>query len=171
MLRKHVARFENQWDQFLYGVQWAYRNTPHNTTGEKPSSLLFGIDLHAPSEAALTPISSFSPVGLEDYREKLTLSLLFARELAACSIQSEQQKSKFVYDKRHLVLNKEYKVGDWVLVKFPHEETGAQRKLSRPWHGPYRVVQCQVPRPQDGQIHVHQTRVTVYPKEFPAGYY
>ena len=171
MLRKHVARFENQWDQFLYGVQWAYRNTPHNTTGEKPSSLLFGIDLHAPSEAALTPISSFSPVGLEDYREKMTLSLLSTRELAACSIQSEQQKSKSAYDKRHLVSNKEYKVGDWVLVKFPHEETGAQGKLSRPWHGPYRVVQCQVPRPQDGQIHVHQTRVTVCPKEFPAGYY
>ena len=40
-------------------------------------------------------------------------------------------------------------------------------------------MQCQVPnvtvvkvyRPQDGQIHVHQTRVTVCPKEFPAGYY
>ena len=52
-------------------------------------------------------------MGLEDYREKLTLSLLSARELAACSIQSEQQKSKSVCDKRHLVSNKEYKVGDW----------------------------------------------------------
>jgi len=35
MLRKHVARFGNQWDQFLYGVQWAYHNAPNNTTGEK----------------------------------------------------------------------------------------------------------------------------------------
>ena len=59
MLRKHMARFGNQWDQFLYGVQWAY----HNTTGEKPSFLLFGTDLRTPSEAALSPPSSLSPVG------------------------------------------------------------------------------------------------------------
>jgi len=40
-------------------------------------------------------------------------------------------------------------------------------------------VKCQLPnvtvmkvyKPQEGQIHVHQTRVTPCPKEFPAGYY
>ena len=32
------------------------------------------------------------------------------------------------------------KIGNWVLVRFPSEETGHQRKLSRPWHGPYRVT-------------------------------
>ena len=26
MLRKHAARFGNQWDRFLPGVLWAYRN-------------------------------------------------------------------------------------------------------------------------------------------------
>ena len=179
MLRKHVARFGNQWDQFLYGVQWAYRNTPHNTTGEKPSFLLFGTDLRSPSEAALSPSSSMSPVGLKDYREQLVLSLSSARELAACTIQAEQQKSKVRYDRNHQVSNQQYQVGDWVLVRFPHEETGAHRKLSRPWHGPYRVVQCRVPditvvkvyKPQESQINVHQTRVTLCPKEFPAGYY
>jgi len=179
MLRKHVARFGNQWDQFLYGVQWAYRNTPHNTTGEKPSFLLFGVDLRAPSEAALAPLSRVSSVSTEDYRENLTLSLSSARELAACSIQAEQQKSKTRYDESHHVSTKQYQVGDWVLVRFPHEETGAQRKLSRPWHGPCRVVECKTPditvvkvyKPQDGQIHVHQTRVTLCPKQFPAGYY
>ena len=179
MLRKHVARFGNHRDQFLYGVQWAYRNTPHNTTGEKPSFLLFGTDLRTPSEAALSPPSSLSPVGLEDYRENLVLSLSSAKELAAQSIRAEQQKSKVHYDRNHHACDKQYQVGDWVLVRFPHKETGAQRKLSRPWHGPYRVVQCRIPditvvkvyKPQDGQINVHQTRVSLCPKEFPAGYY
>ena len=41
MLRKHAARFGNQWDTYLSGVLWAYRNTPHTSTGEKPSFLLF----------------------------------------------------------------------------------------------------------------------------------
>jgi len=44
MLRKRAAQFGSQWDKQLSGVLWAYRNTPHETTGEKPSFLLFGWD-------------------------------------------------------------------------------------------------------------------------------
>ena len=51
MLRKHAAKLGNQWDSYLFGVLWAYRNTPHTSTGEKPSFLLFGVDLRTPTEA------------------------------------------------------------------------------------------------------------------------
>ena len=44
LLRKHAARFGTDWDKYLSGVLWAYRNTPHESTGENPSFLLFGID-------------------------------------------------------------------------------------------------------------------------------
>ena len=27
-------------------------------------------------------------------------------------------------------------IGDWVLVYFAQDETGKNRKLSQPWHGP-----------------------------------
>ena len=65
------------------------------------------------------------------------------------------------------------------MVRFAHEETGKQRKLSQPWHGPFRVVSCDNPDltvvkiyfPQDGSIRIHQTRVTPCPDDFPAGYY
>jgi transposase InsO family protein len=30
MLRKHATKFGPQWDQFLPGVLWAYRNVPHS---------------------------------------------------------------------------------------------------------------------------------------------
>ena len=55
MLRKHAAKFGMQWDQYIRGVVWAYRNTPHSSTGEKLSFLLFGFDCHSPSEAAFVP--------------------------------------------------------------------------------------------------------------------
>ena len=42
--------FGNQWDRYLSGVLWAYRNTPHESTGEKPSFLLFGIGCRTPAE-------------------------------------------------------------------------------------------------------------------------
>ena len=72
-----------------------------------------------------------------------------------------------------------YQVGDWILIRFPQDETGIMRKLSRPWHGPYRVVDKRDPditavkvyAPQDGQIQVHQSRVVHCPCELPAGFY
>lgn len=41
MSPKRAAQFGAQWDRSLAGVLWAYQNTPHESTGEKP--LLVGI--------------------------------------------------------------------------------------------------------------------------------
>ena len=79
MLRKHAVKFGPQWDKFLPGVLWAYRNTPHEATKEKPSFLMFGLDLRTPTEAALLPASPLEPTDVEDYREELILSLSSAR--------------------------------------------------------------------------------------------
>ena len=49
MLRKHADKFGMQWDQYLPGLLWACRNTPHESAGEKPSFLLFGIDCRTPT--------------------------------------------------------------------------------------------------------------------------
>lgn len=61
MLRKHAAKYGVQWDTYLHGVLWAYRNTPHESTGEKPSFLLCGHDCRSPTEAALFPPSRMDP--------------------------------------------------------------------------------------------------------------
>ena len=122
MLRKHAQQFGFQWDRFLYGVQWAYRNTPHSTTGEKPSFLLFGTDLRAPSEAALCSPTPMYHLELEDYRNELILLLSSARELAAASIQKVQQKYKKNYDSKSS--SRSYQEGEWILIRFPQEETG-----------------------------------------------
>jgi hypothetical protein len=59
-------------------------------------------------------------------------------------------------------------------VRFPKEESGRQRKLSRPWHGYYWIISQDDPDltesvfPDDGSI---QSRVTKCPSKFPAGYY
>ena len=82
MLRKHASRFGNQWDCYLSSVLWAYRNTPHESTGEKPSMLLFGLNLRSPTEAAYLNPSKVVPSTVEDYKEKTMLSLSSARQLA-----------------------------------------------------------------------------------------
>ena len=115
------------------------------------------------------PPTTVEPADLNDYREKLMLTLSSARELAAEPISSAQKKYKKNYDRRSRVTS--YKLGVWVLIQFPHGESGGSRKLSRPRHGPFVVTAVKVYAPQDGPIRVHQSRVTCCPPEFPAGYY
>ena len=66
-----------------------------------------------------------------------------------------------------------------MLVRFPHEESGKNRKLSKPWHGLYRIVQKNNPDvtvvsvhfPESGSIQVHQSRVCPCPPKWPTGFY
>ena len=177
MLRKHAADYGPQWDRYLPGVLWAYRNTPHESTGEKPSYLLFGMDCRSPSQAALLPPTQGHMSNVVDYREELTLMLAQARQLAVEAIQKAQRKYKKQYDRKTSSLP--IRVGEWVLVKFPHDETGRYRKLSRPWHGPYRVLSlsdtgatlAKVYFPEEDQLYVHLSRVKPCPIAFPCGFY
>ena len=88
MLRKQAATYGMQWDKFLSGTVWAYRNTPHEATGEKPSFLLFCIDCRTPSEATLLPPTQSAEVEeFSDYRQELVVSLSSARSEALKSIR------------------------------------------------------------------------------------
>ena len=130
MLRKHAATFGNQWDHNLPGLLWAYSNTPHESTGEKPSFLLYRLDCRSPTQAALHPPHLINPTNVSDYWQELVLSLATARKLAAENIQKVQRKYKTQYDKKAKIAD--YHVGDWVMVHFLQDESGALRKLSRP---------------------------------------
>lgn len=90
---------------------WAYRNTPHNSTGEKPSFLLFGIDCRSPSEAAYLNPTDIYPGDIDDYREELQASVTSARKLAVTAIQKAQKKQKTVYDRRINFKESSFKIG------------------------------------------------------------
>lgn len=137
LLRKHTARFGPQWDHHLPAVLWAYRNSPDESTGEKPSFLLLGVDLCS-TEAAPFPPHPIEPTTIEDYREELITTLFSARELATKKIQLSQNKSRKLYDQK--ARQDELSGEDWVLVRFPQKESGKNRKLSKLWHGPYCIV-------------------------------
>ena len=111
---------------------------PHEATQEKPLFLLFGVDCKSPIEATLLPPETLEPADVSDYREDLVLSLSTACTLAANSIKKTQRCYKAQYDKKTRPVN--HRIRDWVLVRFPYEESGNQRKVSRSWHGPYHVT-------------------------------
>ena len=161
LLWKHAAQFGTNWNKYLSGVLWATRNTPHESTGEKPLFLLFGIDCWGATEAALLPTNPIEPVEVNTYREEVIKNLSSAHKLAVKSLQEIQKKSKVQYDVK--ATDRLYIVGDWILVKFSKEESGRNWKLSQPWHGPYRVISWDDPdltiskvyQPQDGTTQIH----------------
>ena len=130
MMQKQAAKFGSQWDTYLPGALWAYHNMPHSSTGEKSSYLLFGFDCRSPTKAALVPTTSRQLVDISDYREQLVEMLSSARTMAAKANREAQHKYKHQYDK--VATNPRCKVGDWVFVYFPSEETGKLHKLSQP---------------------------------------
>ena len=93
------------------------------------------------------------------------------------NIAKAQGRYKHYYDKN--TVQHDYRTGDWVFIRFPAVETNRNRKLSHPWHGPYRILHRRDPDitaakvyfPEDGQLQVHQQRVTKCPPELIAGYY
>ena len=97
--------------------------------------------------------------------------------MAVASVKEAQKNYKKQYDKKSTVID--YKLGDWVFVHFPEEETGKKRKVSRPWYGPFRVVARRDPNltvtkvyfPEDTPIEIHQLRVCPSPNALPAGFY
>ena len=105
------------------------------------------------------------------------LSLGSARQLATQTIREAQRRYKTHYDRSAQEVH--VRVGVWVLVYFPQDESGRNRKLSKPWHGPYRITSREDPTvvctkvyfPQHGEIRVHQSRICPCPAEFPAGYF
>jgi len=122
-----------------------------------------------PTESNLTDVT--------DYREQVTRALSTARSTAVKNIQKAQKRYKLQYDCKATSLN--LQLGNWVLVRFPAEESGKNHKLSRPWHSPYRVTAVNNPDvtvakvyfPPDKQITIHQSRVKYCPAAFPAGFY
>ena len=126
------------------------------------------MDCRTPPDVKLLSPSPLLPADNCGYREELSLSLQSGRQNAA---------QNWKYDSRVTPTN--YVIGDWVLVKFPAEEPGRIRKLSRPWHGPYHITSVRGPdvnvvkvyHTQDDGIQVYQSRVKYCPPNFPAGFY
>jgi len=81
---------------------------------------MFGVDLITPTKAALLPPTPLESGDNDDYKEEVVLSLSSAWKLAAESILRAQQKYRIAYDR--MAMEKDYRVGDWVLVSFPQEE-------------------------------------------------
>ena len=106
-----------------------YPPTPHESTKEKPSFLLFGVNLQSPNKAAFLSPFKLEPTSIEGYQEELMQTLTSACTLAAENIRVAQTKYKKYHDKHAKPVS--HSIAEWILIRFPQDETGKRCRLSR----------------------------------------
>ena len=124
-------------------------------------------------ESALSIKRTPYQVDIDDYKSELVFNLAEAWQSAREHIQKSQRRQKKNYDKH--VKARAIRIGDRVMVLMPQEQTGKNRKLQRPYFGPYRVLETHpngatvvpVDRPKDPSIRVNLDRVTLCYPELP----
>ncbi|CAF4715103.1 unnamed protein product [Rotaria sp. Silwood2] len=111
-LAKLQDRENNNWDEFLSPVVFAYNTGIHATTNYSPFQLQFGCEPRLPVDEPLTSFTFNKP---NDYYDQLKKNLFIIRRQAREHIVSRQQQYKTYYDQQRS--DPHYALNDLVLIK------------------------------------------------------
>ena len=145
MLSTYVAENQDDWDEYLQAVMFAYRRSLHETTQDTPFFLMFGREAVAPSDVAHgIRLRTDGPVDIIEWRTRLLSTIRDAQNKAREAIQFKQHQQKQEYDDRHR--NEEFEPGEQVMLFNPAIKKGLSTKLSKQWTGPYRILERTAPQ-------------------------
>ena len=134
MLRRSGSDLKD-WDKSLKYLLFAYRSTPHCTTGYAPFTLLFGRDVRGPldilHEAWLQ--GDCEQASVHEWLNSVQAQISDISVLVGNKETVAKAKMKAQYDRSACV--KEFAKGDLVLVWKP----GLHAKMGASWDGPYVV--------------------------------
>lgn len=138
-LSHYVNKEQTDWDTWVPFALFAYRSTPHSTTGFSPFLMVHGREPELPSELKFNEERSI-PVNYskDDYVEDVARRLTAVFQLARENIIKRKDKSKTYYDKKSLL--KSFSPDELILVHDDTVKRGRFKKLKRPWIGPYKVL-------------------------------
>eukprot|EP00795_Rhopilema_esculentum_P013630 gene13630-biopygen3615 len=119
-------------------ILFAYRVSPHASTGESPFYLLYGREPRLPVDAALLSPSAHLSSSVAEHRARILTNLENAQRIVSSKTQLAQQKMKEYYDRSSKPVL--YDIGDKVWVFTPKNKKGLSKKLLHNYHGPYRIV-------------------------------
>lgn len=139
MLRSYVAPDQKDWDEKLPAIMFSYRSAVHESIGCSPAEALQVRKLRLPIDVLCTsmvPDFKSKSLGLDDIIEKMRLTRTNIRTQAEKSLKTRQRQ----YDKGKKRSTQHIEHGDRVYWKKPITKKGLSPKLSKIWHGPYKVL-------------------------------
>jgi hypothetical protein len=138
MLRAFTSARQEDWDEHLYHVEYAYNDSIHPATGLTPFYLDLGYHPRAPGDLLsrpLDPNDGASRVG-EEFRSRMESLLVRATD----GIVEAQERTARIADKRRR--NVEYKEGEKVLLSSENlrlDNFGPSLKLQPRFLGPFPI--------------------------------
>ncbi|XP_072033312.1 uncharacterized protein [Amphiura filiformis] len=137
-LRKMCEERPRDWDRYINALLFAYRETPHASTGFSPFDLLYGRSVRGP----LGMLKEFWTGQIEEPETKTTFEYVLdlqdrlqkTCDLAREEMKKSQGKYKMYYDRKAKA--RKFDVGDEVLLLRPTDHN----KLLLHWKGPFPVV-------------------------------
>jgi hypothetical protein len=139
MLRAYVGYKQDDWDRYLFAVEFAYNNSEQASTGLTPMKIATGQDPNTPASLLNMPTAS-AVQSTEDFLLQLQNATRVAMDNMA--IAQDYQAQYADRTRREEI----FKVGDQVLLSSQHINTAYQikqhsKKLSHRWIGPYPIEQ------------------------------
>lgn len=138
----------------MHQVEYALNNTVSSTTHIAPSNLLFGVSQRG---VIIDELSEY----LEDRQTNKQCDFVDIRNKADEAIQQSQERIK----ERNLQKNQpaiQYKLGDYVVIRFFDTIAGGNKKLNPKYRGPY-VVKKVLPNDRYHVTDIENCQITQMP--------
>jgi len=140
MLKAMIAKFVNgrqdNWDIDLPAFLYAYRTSPHKSTGHTPNKAMLG---RAPPSKARVATKS---ILMEEWVQELCIAQEEARKLISANIEKEQQDQ--VESMPHRL--RTWEAVDQVMLQAYCKGKGWSKKLSKKRTGPYTIIEVRSPQ-------------------------
>ncbi|WVY91024.1 hypothetical protein V8G54_036538 [Vigna mungo] len=141
-LKRRLGDKKGIWVEVLPEVLWAYRCTPHGTTGETPFNLTYGTDAMLPVELGEPSLRrSIEDLRLNDIELRVKLDTVEERrDRAVLRAEACRRMVERKYNTK--VRPRNFQEGDLVWRKTGDaRRQAAHGKLAAKWEGPFKITQ------------------------------
>ena len=140
---KGINQFKDElWDIWLPTIFAHHNASISRRTNCTPNSLLFAHKFARPDHGLHLENDEFNELknatGYDEYADLIKGRINILTELAGMKLKKYNDARKEIYDKAQK--EKSFKVNDLVLCFHGDFGPSAERKLTTPWRGPYRVI-------------------------------
>jgi len=134
-LRSYVNAYHDDWDEFLYMVEFAINNSHQSSIGMTPFFALYGFHPHTPSSLMTKDFSDRVPNALKFLKVHSD-----RKDKAQECLKAAQARQKTQADKSRRPVS--YQEGDWVLLSTKNLKFKAKGapKFAPRWVGPFKVI-------------------------------
>ena len=129
---------QRDWDEKVALATFAYRATPHESTGETPNMLMLGREVFLPLDLMTRVASDMDEGDIQsDYAYQLREGMRFAHDRAREHLRNSTRRQKKYYDQKTSPMM--LTTGQFVWLHNPSRKKGLSPKLQRRWEGPYLI--------------------------------